>query len=208
MVTTEKYVPEREGDNYVIVKHEGLDRNVYLVVGPGPVAQQWTAWYADMLAQKQTVAWPTAGLRVFKSAWRDAMLFTWNGLPVGTIGWNGAEWWWYNLEHWGHTYGTGAHVEVSPDERLKFHREQQAIALRPEHERVVLEAELRGRREAFRDESYSLVQLWGQARATRVGRAYDAAGVTFRCTGYYDQVLEHLDHDGDSCPVHESDPDV
>lgn len=198
----EVYTPDKLGDDYVVLLNNDTP---YLTASPDPLAQQWTAWYADVLMQQQSVAWPLGGLQVFKSTDDEAMLFLWNGLPVGTIGWNGGEWWWHNLEHWGHQYGTSIHIEVSLTERRQFQVEHEAIATQPEHLRSALHAELAGRRRAFRDETCDLAELWGKARAMKVGRAYDANGVTFRCTGYWDQDMQLLDHNGDTCPVHESD---
>lgn len=176
-----------------------------LVVGPHDFDRQWAAWYVDVLNRDEVAPWPTQGLRshaAFDSE-HPSRLFTWNGLPVGTIGWNGLEWWWYTLDHWGNQFGEPQHIDVDPEQRARFVTERESVAKQPETVREVMQAELGGRIRMHRDETADMALMYGKVQARRRGKLYDEQSIDHTCTGYVD-TDGTISHDGDTCPVHEA----
>lgn len=153
-------------------------RDDFLVVGVHTAGHtfMWASWYTEWLnlggsgrgaLTDGPPRWPITGLQSFRTD--EEILFVYDGLPVGTIGWNGLEWWWYMLSPDGNLYGKPEHIDVDPDQRQAFQEERQKVALGSETILPVLMAELEGRIRLFRDESRDLVMMFGRSKARRLG---------------------------------------
>ncbi len=191
-----------ESGNYAILNSLGQP---YLVIGPHDFDRQWGAWYTDVVNNLQDVPpWPIAGLRVHAQldADRPSWLFTWNGLPAGTVGWNGLEWFWWMLDHWGNQVGGGHHIDVDPEALARFIAERQSVARLDESIRDVMQAELAGRLRLHRDETADMARMYGKIKARQRGKHYDAHRLDHTCTGYVDDDGT-VSHDGNTCPIHE-----
>ncbi len=173
-----------------------------LVAGPTDIDRLWAVWFADVLNNVDVAPWPPEGLRVHASTGPN-WLYTWYGLPVGTVGWNGLEWWWYALDNHGATLSrTAVHIEVDEDQRLAFISQRESVAKAPEGAmQEVLNVELAGRIAIFRDETAELAALYGKMLARQRGLLYMRALVNHRCTGTVNEFGVVI-HDSHSCPRH------
>lgn len=168
-----------------------------LVIGPysdTSEAARWAHWYVSKrMMPDDTTDWPLKGkLECYFSNYQEdsdddftAVLYVISGEPVGTLGWNGEEWWFYGLEFdlstavmdHGEDYDEAGmpsawntFVNVDP-EALPRHREEKAeILQKPAVIQSALLAERQGRLKAFRDETLSIAHERGKMEARRVWR--------------------------------------
>lgn len=163
----------REGD-YCIVTTDGRNE---VHVGPDDFCRQWAEWYCSTRnAPGDTAEWPPDGLRIFNSLDGDAHLFVMNGEPVGTVGWNGVEWWWYSLGfNLRDVEGEPVHIDVDGEQRRAFVQQRQDAATMPEGgARDVAHAELEGRVKLHRDETRDLALTRARLEAKRAWRRRQA----------------------------------
>jgi hypothetical protein len=101
-------------------------------VGTTDQARQWAEWYVSKRNMpSDTTDWPLPGLQVFDVSGGDAALFVVGGEPVGTIGWNGVEWWWYGLSWELQNEGEPVYIDVDPSSARRSWTSAQASQARP-----------------------------------------------------------------------------
>lgn len=159
----------RDGD-YCVVTTDGRHETH---VGPDDFARQWGEWYVSTRNMPDdTAPWILDGLRTFSSLDGDAHLFVYNGEPVGTMGWNGMEWWFYGLT-WDlqSTEGEPVHIDVDAEQRAAFTEQREFCAAMPEGAaRDTAFAELAGRTKLHRDETRDLAMTRAKLEARRTHR--------------------------------------
>jgi hypothetical protein len=142
-------------------------------VGTTEQARQWAEWYVSKRNMpSDTTDWPLPGLQVFDVSGGDAALYVVGGEPVGTIGWNGVEWWWYGLSWELQSEGEPVHIDVDPKQREAFVDERAGVAGAPEGgvrdaRRAELDARIRRHRDETRDLAYMRAKLEAQKTARK-----------------------------------------
>lgn len=122
---------------------------------------------------------------------------------IGTLGWNGQEWWFYPLDPQAHDIHHTARqfIEVDPDQRMTLVN-MQAEAFKDTAE-AVKDAKLaaaKAKATMFRDEQRELAVIGAKFKARRwLPRFIELDN---GCTATFDQQFLPS-HDGDTCPVHE-----
>jgi hypothetical protein len=111
------------------------------------------------------------GLRVFENRDGDAALFVVGGEPVGTIGWNGLEWWWYPLSWELQNEGEPVYIDVDPEQRPPLRGRARSGRDAPEGGvRDARQAELDARIRLHRDETRELAYMRAKLEAKRERR--------------------------------------
>ena len=125
---------------------------------------------------------------------------------LGELFWNGNEWLFVRWTPDGDMVMDGLHYIPTDPEGEEAHRqEDREIALKPEALRDPLRQELNGRRKIRRDETRDMAVVGAKIEA-RKWWGTDGGFLDQRkgCTGCI--TSEHgLQHDGDTCPIHEAD---
>lgn len=131
-----------------------------LMVGNDHLSEQWAHWWISYCtAPGDTPPWIEEGLRAFTNRDRS-VLYVFNGEPVGTLGWNGAEWWFYGLESDGSSSEFAPlYIDVDDEARQRYEGERQQIAASDPSIQPTLQTELEGRMRIVRDETYELAHL-------------------------------------------------
>jgi hypothetical protein len=94
-----------------------------------------------------------------------------DGEPVGTLGWNGLEWWFYPLTFDLSAEGEPLHIDVDYEQRRRFAEEREAVATAPEGGvRDARMAELDARIRLHRDETRELALMRARLEAKRAWR--------------------------------------
>lgn len=130
----------------------------------------WASWFVEGLNVGADgdgpPPWPITGLQFFGT--ESAVLFVFDGLPVGRIFWHFTNWAWTSLD----TEGTAFNLEpihADPEQSDSFVKERQKIASQDESVLSVLMAELDGRLRLFRDETRPMALMYGRSRSRRRG---------------------------------------
>lgn len=168
-----------EGD-WAVFQINGLDQ--VLVVGKVDRAAQYASWYADTCSERPPLRpWPIAGLEEWPSEWASgyahSVLYTYNGTPVGTLGWNGREWWFYGLD-WelGHICPP---MYVTDDDVLSKRFQDEVLRIQTEEsdgvrDTLLREIDERIRRHFFdEDENYHFIRFAGRVRAKQIARQFE-----------------------------------
>lgn len=147
-----------------------------LMVGNDHLGEQWAHWWVSYCTVPgDTPPWIEEGLRAFTNRDRS-VLYTYNGEPVGTLGWNGAEWWFYGLESDGSsTEFAPLYIDVDDEARQRYQGERQQIAASDPSIRPTLQSELDGRMRIVRDETYELAHLRAEFEAKKRWRLRKAS---------------------------------
>lgn len=89
-------------------------------------------------------------------------------VKVGTLGWNGSQWFFWRLTQDGEVIMDGGYfIDVDPEQDDAFRKEAFEIARLDESIRTVRELELQGRRTMFRDDSRDLASIGARVEARR-----------------------------------------
>lgn len=141
-------------------------------VGTHDRSRQWADWYVSKRNMPEdTVDYPVQGGMRFDSRDGDASLYVINGEPVGTLGWNGLEWWFYGLSFELENEGEPVFIDVDDAQRQAFNEQRAAVATMPEGAlRDTAQAEYDGRVRLHRDETRELAQMRARMEAKRVYR--------------------------------------
>lgn len=167
-----------------------------LRVGNDHLAEQWAHWWVSVRTMPDdTPRWIEDGLRAFTQKDRS-VLYVYDGIPVGTLGWNGREWFFWPILTDGELeFGSEVFIEVDQQAREQAVRDQQAVAVADESVRQTLQAELNGRLRMLRDETYELAHLRAMFEAKKVWRrrtAYESLPAVERA----ESTLEELHASG------------
>lgn len=160
---------ELRNGEYVVVTDDGRNQTH---VGTDDMCRQWAEWYVSRRNMPDdTVPWPLTGLYAFENREGDAALFVHDGEPVGTLGWNGLEWWFYPLTFDLSTEGEPLHIDVDYDQRRRFAEEREEVVAAPAGGvRDARTAELNARIRLHRDETRELALMRARLEAKRVWR--------------------------------------
>lgn len=121
---------------------------------------------------------------------------------VAELAWVSETWTFFRLD----TEGKVVHpvnewINVDPDEHRQLSEERGKILIRPPEEHAPLIAEREGRVRMFRDDTRDLAVLGAKVKARKWWVMFEA--LLQGCTGAWNRKTGNIDHDGDTCPVHE-----
>lgn len=165
-----RWLVDRRNGDWSILTEDGRHETH---VGPDDRARQWAEWYVSKRNMPaDTTDWPLPGLTDFATNDGDAHLFVCHGEPVGTLGWNGLEWWFYGLTfEIDLTDDDPLHIDVDAEQRAAFASEREEIVQAPEGTvRDTRTVELDARIKYHRDETRELAKLRARLEANRIWR--------------------------------------